>query len=152
MDIKLEESARILLKFIQNTKPFNDLKDISESEHINSPLYEYIKIVNEVGHEHESLNTKVVISYIPLLFSIYPIVLTTYSGNCLAIADYFKNVVFMDISNEKVINKDFHIEKYTRMIKDVGNFIQITKEVGNIRYIINSVSHGLNDVIELYDY
>ena len=41
MDIKLEESARILLKFIQNTKPFNDLKDISEFEHINSPLYEY---------------------------------------------------------------------------------------------------------------
>ena len=152
MDMQFIEEGKHLLDILNKTKPYDEIKDVTEFENARVPLQQYIKTVNLNGND--ILHPSIFVSYIPLLFSIYPVVLKIYGENY--VSGFFKNIVFKEISENDLRNKNEYIEKYRILLNDVSQLLRRYKkdfyndDIKRVINIVNSVSIGFDDVIDIY--
>ena len=147
-----------LIESLSGLKPFEELNTYHEKQDkMMVLLNRYINSTNESGYIEDVSTIKIIFSYIPLLFDIYPNVLYTYGENYPAIAGYYRDIMCMKISKKKGdIDIRGYLEDELVQLNSVKLFIRNQMKTvpedqsRKIKNIVNSVNSGLKEVFKIY--
>ena len=151
-----------LIESMSGLNPFEELTTYNEEadkmlDKMLVSLNRYINSTNEAGYVEDVFIIKMIFSYIPLLFDIYPNVLDIYGENYFAITGYYRDIMFMKISGNKGdIDVREYLEEKLVQLNSVKLFIRNQMrtipedQTRKIRNIMNSVNAGLKEVFQIY--
>ena len=151
-----------LIESLSGLKPFEELNTYNEEQDKMMDkmlvlLNRYISSTNEAGYTEDVSIIKMIFSYIPLLFDIYPNVLDIYGENYIAISGYYRDITCMKISGKKGdIDVKEYLEEELVQLNSVKLFIRNKMrtvpeyQTRKIRNIVNSVNSGLKEVFQIY--